>query len=687
MIKLSETSKTNRKVILGGWRRRFLFTLIFILTYFILITAVAPKRYNLVEGDIAKVDIKANRNIIDEEATLLKEQEVSEKVPKQYALKGEVKIQASENITTFFNKLINLKSNNASESEKLAQIKKITAFTLTDEEYKVMLGLSVEKATEFQWVVQGIIDKIYENNIDENKDEDITAAKDIVDRELLNSEIESDIKEILRDMAYSQIKPNYVFDKEKTDELIREALKSVTKVMIKKNQIIVKEGEPITQRQISILTELGIAGEGVGKGYLITYIILGVFLFLVSFLQYSYLKKEKDEIFKNIKSLILIAILNVLHLILARGIGIISPFLIPLACTPILMTVLLDYKVSVIINVLNAALVMVIVGFDPQITLLLIVNIIIGAISLKKLNQRNDIIYSTLYIIVGVTISTLTSGILSSNDMNKIMVNVMFAALGALMSGVLAIGLLPFFESSFDIVTNLKLLELANPNNVLMKRLLMEASGTYHHSIMVANLAEVAAEEIGCNPIVARVGSYYHDIGKLKRPFFFGENLMGLDNPHNNIAANSSTLIIISHVKDGLDLANEHKLPKVIKDIICQHHGTTIVKYFYYTVKNASENPDKVIESDFQYPGPIPETKEAAIVMLADSVEAAVRSIKEPTMLKIEEMVNNIIKDKLSCNQLNNSDITLKDLEKIKSCFLRVLKGIYHQRIEYPKEK
>lgn len=684
---MNKTSKTYEKVVLDGWKRKFIFTLIFILMYFILITAVAPKRYDLVEGDIANVDIKANRNIIDEEATMLKEQDASAKVDKQYALKGEVKIQATENVTAFFNKLINLKSNNVSESEKLAQIKKIQAFVLTDQEYKLMLELSVDKATELQWVLQGIIDKIYENNIEENKPEDVTKARDIVYRELLNSDLENNIKEVLQDMAYSQIKPNYVFDKEKTDELIREALKNVTKVMIKKNQIVVKEGEPVTQKQIEILTELGIVGDGVGKGYLLTYVILAIFLLLVSILQYSYLRNTNRELFKNTKLIILIAILNILSLLLARGVIIISPFLIPLACAPILMTVLLDYKVSVIINLLNSTLIMIVIGFDPQIALLAIVSIVIGSISLKSLNQRNDILYSTLYVAIGVIISTLTSGVLSSNDTNKIMINVMFSALGALTSGVLAIGLLPFFESSFDIVTNLKLLELANPNNTLMKRLLMEAPGTYHHSIMVANLAEVAAEEIGCNPIVTRVGSYYHDIGKLKRPFFFGENLMGLDNPHNNIAATSSTLIIISHVKDGLELANEHKLPKIIKDIISQHHGTTLVKYFYYTVKNSAENPDEVIEADFRYPGPIPETKEAAVVMLADSVEAAVRSIKEPTMAKIEEMINNIVEDKLHCNQLNNSDITLKELEKIKSCFFRVLKGIYHQRIEYPKEK
>lgn len=276
---------------------------------------------------------------------------------------------------------------------------------------------------------------------------------------------------------------------------------------------------------------------------------------------------------------------------------------------------------------------------------------------------------------------------LISNNISGIVVDTGFSVLGALLSGVLALGFLPFFESSFDVVTNIKLLELSNPNQPLMKKLLMEAPGTYHHSMMVANLAEVAAEEVGGNPVVARIGAYYHDIGKTKRPYFFGENQMGKENPHNKITPNLSTLIIVSHTKDGVELAKEHNIPKVIQDIIEQHHGTTLVKYFYYTLKNSSENPDDVKEEDFRYPGPIPSSKEAAIIMLADGVEAAVRSITEPTKGKIEEMVNNIIKDKLYSDQLSNCDLTLKDIEIIRKCFLKVLNGIYHRRIEYPTEK
>ena len=231
------------------------------------------------------------------------------------------------------------------------------------------------------------------------------------------------------------------------------------------------------------------------------------------------------------------------------------------------------------------------------------------------------------------------------------------------------------------------MLELSNPNTPLLKKLLMEAPGTYHHSMLVANLAELAAEEVKANPVIARIGAYYHDVGKTTRPYFFKENQISKENPHDKITANLSTLIIISHVKEGLELAKEYNIPEVIQDIIAQHHGTTLVKYFYYTVKNNSENPDEVREEDFRYPGPIPSTKEAGIIMLADSVEAAVRSINEPTKGKIEEMVNNIIKDKLHSGQLNDCDLTLKDLETIRKCFLKTLNGIYHQRIEYPTEK
>lgn len=675
-----------RKDHMDKWKRIFLFTITAILIYFILMTVVTPKRYKLNEGDIATVDIKAPRDIIDEEATKLKEQEVTAKVEKKFTLKNEIKIEASDNVKGFFDKLINLKSNNIDEKSKIAELKKIDTINLSDSEYKELLDLSVDKDTELQWIALTAIDKAYENQIEEDS-KAIADAKSIVDQYLSRQGLESNIEVILREICESQVKANYFFDQSKTDEAIKEALKGVSKVMIKKNQIIVKEGEPITQKQINILTELGLIGEDISKDYIYTYIILFFYVLFVLILQYIYMKNENNKILNNTKLVFLILLLNLLSLIIARVFTLVSVFLIPIACTPILMTVFLGSKISIIINSFNLLFIGIIIGFEPQIILVDIVANIISSLTLKKVNQRNDILYSTAYLAVSSAIIVLSSGILLSNNIKRILIDVALATGGAFISGILAMGLLPFLESSFNLVTNMKLLELSNPNNLLLKRLLMEAPGTYHHSIMVANLAEVAAEEVGANPMLVRVGAYYHDIGKIKRPFFFGENQLGGVNPHDKISPALSTTIIISHVKDGLELAKEYDVPTIVTDMIAQHHGTTLVKYFYYTLKNNSENPDLIKEDDFRYPGPKPQTKEAAIIMMADSVEAAVRSIQEPTLDKIEAMVNNIIKDKLNSNQLNECDLTFKDLEVIKACFLKVLKGIYHHRIEYPTEK
>ena len=675
-----------RKDHMDKWKRIFLFTITAILIYFILMTVVTPKRYKLNEGDIATVDIKAPRDIIDEEATKLKEQEVTAKVEKKFTLKNEIKIEASDNVKGFFDKLINLKSNNIDEKSKIAELKKIDTINLSDSEYKELLDLSVDKDTELQWIALTAIDKAYENQIEEDS-KAIADAKSIVDQYLSRQGLESNIEVILREICESQVKANYFFDQSKTDEAIKEALKGVSKVMIKKNQIIVKEGEPITQKQINILTELGLIGEDISKDYIYTYIILFFYVLFVLILQYIYMKNENNKILNNTKLVFLILLLNLLSLIIARVFTLVSVFLIPIACTPILMTVFLGSKISIIINSFNLLFIGIIIGFEPQIILVAIVENIISSLTLKKVNQRNDILYSTAYLAVSSAIIVLSSGILLSNNIKRILIDVALATGGAFISGILAMGLLPFLESSFNLVTNMKLLELSNPNNLLLKRLLMEAPGTYHHSIMVANLAEVAAEEVGANPMLVRVGAYYHDIGKIKRPFFFGENQLGGVNPHDKISPALSTTIIISHVKDGLELAKEYDVPTIVTDMIAQHHGTTLVKYFYYTLKNNSENPDLIKEDDFRYPGPKPQTKEAAIIMMADSVEAAVRSIQEPTLDKIEAMVNNIIKDKLNSNQLNECDLTFKDLEVIKACFLKVLKGIYHHRIEYPTEK
>ncbi len=672
-----------------GYKKGIIYITVFIVIYTILLSTIAPKKHNLSVGDIATVDIKAPIDTVDEIATKEKIEEAVAKAKEdiQYTAKSEVKTQAVDNINKLFNKLATELSTNKDDSEKLSEIKKIDIFRLTDDEYNILLGLGSSNVSEIKNITLQALEKAYKNNIGENDYEAIQKAKEYANDEIEVYNLERNLEDTLKTIVYSQINPNLFIDTEKMEENIKEAERNVQKEIIKKNQIIVKEGEPVTERQIELLKELGLLNNGLTKSYVASFISLAILVALILYIQYRYISKESPSIFNNDKFMILINSINIITLLLSIGFNIISSYLIPIACGAMLMTILINHKVSLVVNLLNLVFVSIIVGFNPSVIVISIIGIVLGATALKKVQQRNDIIYSTLYMTVILLIITLTIGMISSNNLKENLIQTGYTIIAILLSGILAVGLLPFFESIFDVVTNIKLLELSNPNQPLMKKLLMEAPGTYHHSMMVANLAEAAAEAVGGNPVIARVGAYYHDIGKTKRPYFFGENQIGRENPHDKITPNLSALIILSHTKDGIELAKEHNIPQVIQDIIVQHHGTTLVKYFYYKSKNESEKPEEIKEEDFRYSGPIPNTKESGILMLADSVEASVRSIPEPTKGKIEEMVNNIIKDKLNSKQLIDCDLTLKDIEIIRKSFLKTLEGIYHHRVEYPTEK
>jgi len=261
-----------------------------------------------------------------------------------------------------------------------------------------------------------------------------------------------------------------------------------------------------------------------------------------------------------------------------------------------------------------------------------------------------------------------------------------FAGVGnGILSAVIAIGLLPFLESIFGVTTAITLLELSNPNHPLMRQMLLKAPGTYYHSMMVSNLAEAAAESVSADPLLTRVGSFYHDIGKLKRPYFFSENQLSGENPHSKLSPNLSTLIIGAHPGDGVELGRKHRLPEAILDIAVQHHGTGMISFFY---QQALENSDReeVFAEKFRYEGPKPQSKEAAIIMLADAVEAGVRSLSKPSGNRVETMIRRMVKEKLEDGQLDQCDLTLKEIDQIAETFVYIMSGIYHSRIEYPEK-
>ncbi|MBV4448653.1 HDIG domain-containing protein [Clostridium tyrobutyricum] len=672
--------------------RIIIFIVSFILIYAVLLTGLTTKRYNLKLGEIAKVDIKAPREVKDDLSTQDRVNQVLDSVPIQYNKKPEVKTETIDKINKFFS-TVNpiIIDSQTDEKQKQQKIKSDADISLSDNDYLKLARMSKSDMDELHnFLIESMSDLYDNNNISDNSqkdnEEDIKKAQEDIIIKVGNSNLSKSIRDLAINIAYTQISPNFFYDKDKTQELKIETAKKVPPVMIKKDQIIVKEGEPVTKYQIGVLKDLGLLNDGsYFKWYI--YISLAVLVVLILALQWIYLNIYSKSIYKDFNIFVMINILSFLGILFARSLGIISPFFIPLAFIPMIFSILVNSKTSLVINILNCVLISTAVEFNIEITILAMVNVIIGSIILRKLQQRNDILYATICIAVINIVLTVSMGFLLTNNVVDVAEKAIFTGIGSIISGILVIGFLPVFESSFNIVTTIKLLELSNPNNPLLKRLLMEAPGTYHHSILVGNLAEVATEEVGGNALFSRVAAYYHDIGKIKRPYFFKENQLGNDNPHDKITSALSAVIIISHVKDGVEMAKEYKLPKVIIDVIEQHHGTSLVKYFYVTMKNSSKSPEDVKEEDFRYPGPIPETKEAGIIMLADGVEAAVRSINEPNKDNIESMINDIINDRLSSGQLDNCDLTLRDITKIKAAFIKVLLGIYHHRIEYPKDK
>jgi putative nucleotidyltransferase with HDIG domain len=362
----------------------------------------------------------------------------------------------------------------------------------------------------------------------------------------------------------------------------------------------------------------------------------------------------------------------------------ISGYLIVLPAGTMLVSILISPRIAIMVNIMMSILAGFLGGFDMQIVAIMLLTGILASGMVARTHHRSTIILAGTAVSLVNILIIFSVGILNREDISGLLYNGMYGAIGGVLSAVFTIGTLPFFESAFDIITPVKLLELSNPNQPILRRLLIEAPGTYYHSILVGNLAEAAAEDIGANPLLCRVGAYYHDIGKLKRPYFFKENQITKDNPHDKITPNLSALVITSHVKDGIEIAEKNKLPSAVVRIIEEHHGNTLVAYFYYKALKA-EGAEGVDEVKFRYPFRKPQTKEAAIVMAADSVEAYIRSLTEPTKDQVEQGVRKIIKDKLNDAQLDECDLTLKDLEMIGRAFVKVLAGIFHDRIEYPE--
>jgi hypothetical protein len=410
-----------------------------------------------------------------------------------------------------------------------------------------------------------------------------------------------------------------------------------------------------------------------------------------------YLKLFRPRIVGNNRRLALVALLILLEgffAYLTRLINVDAPveYLIFVPAASMLLTIIFDSRVGFYGTVIIAYLVAGIRGNDYAVALAALVAGALSVYTVRDVRNRTQIIRSLGFIFLGYALTILALGLEYSQPWLTMMNELTFALANSLISPVLTFGLLVFFEKVFKVTTDLTLIELSQFNHPLLKLLSEKAPGTYHHSLQMATLAEAAASAVGANEVLARVGALFHDVGKIEKPTYFVENQKGTRNRHDKLAPRMSSLILQNHVKKGIALAREYNLPQEVVDFIPQHHGTTRIDFFYRKAQKLAENSDdetkldEINEQDYRYPGPKPQTKETGILMLADSIEAAARSLDDPSPQRLEQMIDELFKKRFGEGELDECPLTLKDLTKIKQAFLGVLVGVYHGRVKYPEE-
>ncbi len=519
--------------------------------------------------------------------------------------------------------------------------------------------------------------------------------------DLLSPSLGREVPPIVLKIAEHFLRPNLTFNKNETEEQKKKAKEKVNPVyfQVKRGEVILRAGERMQEEHLFKIKALRKALE---KSHILAILIgLGLLTFLLLASLYEFSTKnirkialsQKDLLFFSTTLVGIIALLKLFQLItdILGGEFLSIPsssylYLFPIATGAMLIRIVIHSEAAIVFATLSSYFSASMIGNQLFFFIFTFVGSVVGAHKVARCEQRSILIKAGLTV-GGINFLMILSYYLISGNPFKmtLLSDLIMGFLGGALASVLVLGIAPIAESLFGYTTDIKLLELANMDNPILKDLILQAPGTYHHSVIVGSLVEAASKSIAANPLLARVSAYYHDIGKLKKPLYFIENVGGAENKHDHLTPSMSSLILISHVKDGVELARENRLGERIAHIIQQHHGTGLISYFYQKAKEKG-NPemDSLNEKDFRYPGPKPQTKEAGIVMLADAVEAASRSLSEPTPSRIKGLVQRIINNIFLDGQLEECELTLKDLHQIEDSFTRILTAFFHQRIDYP---
>ena len=668
-------------------------TLGFIIFTFILTAIIASQNFffqGIIENGISKKDVIAQKTItvVDVKRTEQHRKEVAQKVDPILTPAEDDFIK--NNLEMLENSIWQIRKKEVEESVKREEVSLL--FDMTDnskKEFVINFMLRSEdpdlrevfekSALTLQNILaKGITEKDFErNNID-----------NIILNNLVSNVSRRQIS-IIEALLSQIIVPNLVVDEFATEIARKNAENSVKpyEITFQKGDKILFEGEPVTRLKRDALRQAGYnVYELNWQGLVAIYVL--VFLATLIFINYmKYFEKQ----FLESKYLSLMAVLSML----LAGIAVViptgfSPYVLPIPAYVVLLAIFTNPRVA--FSAVCVLLTVLTVGMQYPapflVTFMLLSLVTMVTISQIRYSRRFDLIKAGFLISLTGVIIVLAIYLLERCliDVNNVLIfkNSVFIILNGIVSAMIALVTLPLCESLFKIITPYGLAELADHNQPLLKRLQFEAPGTYHHSLMVSNLSEAAAEAIGANPILARVGAFYHDIGKLKRPLFFVENqsYFGIENPHTKLNPRLSKMVITAHPKDGVELAKEYGLPAVINNFILQHHGEGLAKYFYNQAVQ-EEGAENVKEEQFRYTGPKPNMKETAILMIADAVESAVRSLKNPSSEEIEKIIDKIIVERLNDGQLADSPLTLHDIKVIAATFSRILRGMQHNRIKY----
>ena len=653
----------------------YIILIIFIVAFSSKISLISNQN-NYKVGDIVRSDIYAPNTIIfkDQSAKEKIIEEMIRESGKEYIYSADAEKVYLEYYDEFFNSIYASKNNHIEDLE-YNTIERNTNKKIPNTIIQELLALKTSQLKNLQGRVREFLVEAYNEGIIKEKNGVFYKEKSQKQYNKLST-LEKEIADIFTS-------PNYVYDELKTKKNIQEKVSQIKDqyIEIKAGTLIGKTGEILNERRIKILEACGVFSYKKSFALIFANVIyLGIVssLFYILFFN-NYRKKILNKNYYR-SSLLIVAGTLLAFRVFNNDLM----YLIPADTAFFLLILLVGKNYATSLFSFMLFFLMPILNYDLKFFTMYFIAIAFAAQIVSKITTRSGIIAAGVQLSVLKVVIYLLFSYFSEIGSFTTAITSGAILLSGLISGMLTIAFLPYFEKTFNILTIFKLLELGDLSHPLLKKISVEAPGTFQHSVMVATLSENAATSIGANAVFCRVASYYHDLGKTKRPKFYVENQQNGENPHNKISPFMSTLIITSHTKDGAEMAKEYQIPKEIRDIMYEHQGTTFLAYFYNAAKKIDPNVEK---EEFRYSGPKPKTKESAIIMLADSIEAAIRSLDEKSPMAMENMIRKIINGKIEDNQLSEADLTFKEIEIIIKTFVKTLVSIHHVRIKYPGQK